>query len=110
MFRGAARTDRTHGEVVAAFRAAGCSVQSLAAVGGGVPDLLIGMSGRAFLVEVKDGQAPPSARRLTPAQLAWREAWRGPWALVHSAEEALALVKAWSLEVCGVQASGITKE
>jgi hypothetical protein len=98
MFRGAAKVDRTHREVVSALRSLGCSVQSLAAVGGGVPDLLVGFSGRAYLVEVKDGSAAPSARRLTPAQAQWREAWRGPWALVLGAEDVPDLVSQWRRE------------
>lgn len=77
MMRRAAKVDANHRAVVNLFRAYGCSVQSLAAVGDGVPDLLVGRFGRSHLVEVKDGSKPPSQRKLTKAQVAWRDAWKG---------------------------------
>lgn len=39
--RRAARVDANHAEIVAALRDRGCLVQSLAALGHGVPDLLV---------------------------------------------------------------------
>lgn len=87
--RTAARTDDNHREIVDALRAVGASVESLAAVGRGVPDLAVGFRGLTYLLEVKDGAKPPSARRLTPAEAAWHESWRGQVATVASIEEAL---------------------
>lgn len=93
--RRAARTDTNHREVVAALRAVGCSVSSLAAVGQGVPDLLVGVSGATLLVEVKDGSRSPSERRLTACQQSWMAEWRGgPVAVVDSAEAAVRAVVA----------------
>lgn len=87
----AARVDANHADVVAALRAVGASVQSLAVCGGGVPDLLVGLRGRTYLIEVKDGSKPPSARRLTPDEEAWHREWRGaPVAVVKNVDEALA--------------------
>ena len=43
--RRAARTDENHTAIVQALLDAGCSVQSLAAVGCGCPDLLWGLAG-----------------------------------------------------------------
>jgi hypothetical protein len=45
-----------------ALRSAGATVQSLAGVGKGVPDLLVGFKGQTLLFEVKDGFKPPSKR------------------------------------------------
>lgn len=92
--RRAARTDSNQGEIVAALRAAGCTVQSLAAVGGGVPDLLVAdRDGVLILLECKDGSKPPSARRLTQEQEAWHEEWRGsPIYVVTDAEEAISVL------------------
>lgn len=75
--RRAARTDRNHAEIVTALTEAGCRVQSLASVGGGVPDLLVEVGGRLLLIEVKDGSKSPSRRKLTDEQQAWHEAWQG---------------------------------
>lgn len=87
----AARTDSNHTDVVKALRKAGCRVQSLASVGKGVPDLLVGSpTGRLVLLEVKDGAKVPSARKRTPDQVTWHEAWSAcPVFVVLSPEEAV---------------------
>lgn len=90
--RRAAKVDGNQAEIVAALRRAGCSVQSLAAIGKGCPDLLVGRAGRNYALEIKDGRKPPSARRLTPDETAWLESWHGQVAVVTSVETALAAV------------------
>jgi hypothetical protein len=88
--RRAAKIDANQTQVVLALQAAGATVQSLAAVGQGVPDLLVGFQGKTLLMEVKDGQKPPSARRLTEDQLKWHGVWRGgPLAVVDGVDAAL---------------------
>jgi hypothetical protein len=94
MFRRAARIDRNQPQIVAALEARGYCVQSLAAVGAGVPDLLVGAHGRTMLLEVKDGLRAPSERRLTPTQQRWHEWWRGGVWLVEGVDQALAVVEA----------------
>ena len=90
-----AKVDANHGAILAALRAAGCSVQSLATVGRGCPDLLVaGPDGDLHLMEIKDGSKPPSKRRLTPDESRWISAWRGSVHVVHSPEGALAVVGA----------------
>lgn len=95
--RRAARTDQNHSEVVSAFRKMGCSVVSLAAIGSGCPDLLVahrkGSGWANTLVEVKDGSKPPSGRSLTPDQVTFHAAWKGPIAIVQSIDDVLALLK-----------------
>jgi len=90
--RRAARVDDNQAEIVAALRKCGCTVQSLAAVGNGVPDLLVGRAGVNYLLEVKDGSKPKSARELTPDELRWLYAWRGSAAVVETVEEAMKAV------------------
>ena len=88
--RRAARTDQNHEEIVKALRDVGATVQSLAAVGHGVPDLLVGFCGQTILIEVKDAKQPPSKRRLTEDQIRWHGAWcGGPVAVVDGIEAAL---------------------
>lgn len=72
------------------LRAIGCSVQSLAAVGSGCPDILAAKGGRMFLFEVKD-----DGGRLTPQQKKWHAEWRGRAHVVWSAEEARKVVQYW---------------
>jgi hypothetical protein len=89
----AARIDANHEQVVLALRTAGATVQSLAAVGQGVPDLLVGFQGKTLLMEIKDGNKTPSERRLTEAQLKWHGAWRGgPLAVVDGVDAALRML------------------
>lgn len=88
--RRAAKVDDNQPEIVQALRKLGCSVQLLHAVGAGCPDLLVGWQGNSFLIEVKDGNKPPSARKKTDAQVIWHDAWRGsPVAVVCNIREAL---------------------
>jgi hypothetical protein len=54
--RRAARVDANHLDIAHALRQAGVHVTSLAAVGNGVPDLLLSFRGRWFVAEVKDGE------------------------------------------------------
>lgn len=88
--RRAAKIDSNQAAIVQALRAAGASVQSLASVGSGVPDLLVGISGKTALFECKDGSRPPSQRALTPDQQKWHREWRGgTLAVVDGVEAAL---------------------
>lgn len=80
--RRAAKVDANQRVIVEALRKCGATVQSLASVGDGVPDLLVGYAGETWLLEVKDPSHPPSARRLTPLQKLWHERWRGKRAYV----------------------------
>lgn len=90
--RRASRTDRNQSEIVEALRKLGASVQPLHSAHDGIPDLLVGYQGRNFLIEVKDGERVPSARKLTPCQVQWHREWSGQAAIVTSTEEAIALV------------------
>lgn len=84
--RQAAKVDVNQAEIVEALQRVGANVESLADVGRGVPDLLVGYSGRLLLLEVKSG---PRAR-LTTTQAIWHRQWAGyPVYVVRSVEEAL---------------------
>ena len=72
------RVDANHTAIVKVLREhPDVTVQSLAGVGDGTPDLLIGVAGLTHLVEVKDGDKPPSGRSLKPSQVEWVEHWHG---------------------------------
>ena len=72
-----ARRDANHAEIVVCLQSFGFSVLDLAAVGGGCPDLVVGLSGINILVEIKDGSKSPSARQLTPDQQEFFATWHG---------------------------------
>ena len=88
--RRAAKIDDNQTAVVETLRRVGAKVQSLGAVGKGCPDLLVMYGFRLWLLEVKDGAKPPSARALTPDQVQWHSDWAGaPLSVVTSPTEAL---------------------
>ena len=90
--RRVAKKDDNHPEIVQALRQIGCTVQDLAVVGDGCPDLLVGYRGRNFVLEVKDGEKVPSARKLTPEQVVWHHDWRGDARVVETVEQAIRAV------------------
>lgn len=90
--RRAAKIDANQPEIVDVARRMGCTVQPLHTVGGGVPDLLVGISGVNDLWEIKDGKKPPSERRLTPDQITWHDDWRGSVQVIDSVDKAVARI------------------
>ena len=66
---------------------------SCAAIGGGFPDLAVGIYGVTDLVEVKDGEKTPSQRKLTPDQVKFFEAWKGSVRVVNNIEDVAAHYK-----------------
>ena len=90
--RRAAKVDDNQAVIVAAYRGVGASVTPTHTAGDGFPDLAVGFRGQNFLVEVKDGEKPPSRRKLTPDQEEWHRAWRGQVAVVKNVSEALAAI------------------
>lgn len=86
------RTDTNQTAITKALKAAGATVLSLAAMGKGCPDLLVGYHGANLLVEVKDGAKVPSRRKLTADQVQWHADWRGQVCVVTSVKQALELL------------------
>lgn len=84
------RVDANQPEIVAALRAAGCSVCCIHTVGYGCPDLLVGRSGQNYLLEVKSARGV-----LSPYEVSWHASWRGQVVIVRSVEEAFA--------ACGIE-------
>jgi hypothetical protein len=91
--RRAARVDENQGLIVKALRACGATVRIITQ-GDGIPDLLVGYRGHTILMEVKDGNKPPSARQLTTAEQIFFDQWTGgKLFIVNSVEEALEVLK-----------------
>jgi hypothetical protein len=84
--RRAAKVDANQAAIVEALRKCGCSVLSLAAIGKGAPDLLIGLRGKNVLAEVKN---PDTRGKLNDLQNDWHTKWAGQVLTVTSPEDAL---------------------
>jgi hypothetical protein len=95
--RRAARRDANEGDIIKAMRAEGAYVKVINDEG--LFDLLVAYTGpsgfqHTLLLEVKDGAKPPSARRLTPAELKFHDEWPlSNLFIIISAEHAVALLK-----------------
>ena len=87
--RRAARVDANHTGIVQGLRKAGCSVLDLARMGKGCPDMLVGFGGLNILREIKDGDKPPSARKLTADEAKFHRDWKGMATVVNDLGEAL---------------------
>ena len=92
------RVDRNQKAIADALVKAGCTVQSLHTVGQGCPDLLVGLHGATWLIEVKHPEAPRAFKdgarsheaQTRARQMAWAHSWRGaPPLTVRTPEEAL---------------------
>lgn len=83
------KTDRNQKEIVDALRSCGATVHVTAQVGNGFPDLVCGIFGKNFLIEIKN---PEARGKLTAEQIVFRDRWKGKVYVVNSVEEALRVI------------------
>ena len=83
----AAKVDANQPAIVSALREVGVSVQSLATIGKGCPDIIAAKGERIWLMEIKGAKG-----KLTPDQVAWIHGWRGVVHIVRGVDDALELV------------------
>ena len=81
------KVDVSQKAIVAKLRQYGATVQILADVGRGVPDLLVGYVGKNFLMEVKSSKG-----KLSNTQQNWHLNWRGQVNIVRTEEDALNII------------------
>jgi hypothetical protein len=89
----AKRIDDLQPEIVLTLRKTGCTVLSLAAVGKGCPDLLVGFAGRLYLLEVKSEHG-----HLTGDQVIFHNTWYQHVQVVHNELEALRAIGAMVMD------------
>ena len=91
----AKRVDANQGAIVRDLSKMGAQVQSLAKIGKGVPDLLVGWQGKNFLFEIKNPLMPPSKQRLTDDEKNWHALWltAGQVHVIRTTEEALTIMR-----------------
>lgn len=90
-FRRAAKTDDNHKQIVTELRKAGASVYNTHQLKG-FCDICVGYKGMNYLMEIKDPNKPPSARRLTEREEEFHTTWRGQISVVHTTDEALDII------------------
>jgi hypothetical protein len=90
----AKRIDDNHKSIVDGLRAVGATVQSLAALGKGAPDILCGFRNQNWTFEIKNPLMPPSKRKLTEAEEDWHDQWKGQVSVIETLDEALIAIGA----------------
>ena len=99
----AAKVDDNQADIVEAFRLIGCSVADTSPAGSGFPDLVVGFVINRYpgtinvLVEVKDGEKPPSKRKLTPKQEDFHNSWVGPIEIAETTDDVMKIVRKYRL-------------
>jgi Holliday junction resolvase len=91
-----AKLDANQNAIVKELRKIGAFVQSLASIGKGCPDLLVGFRGNWFLFEVKDAEKTQSKRELTADEIEWilKASKTAKVYVVETPEQALQVVMA----------------
>lgn len=98
------RIDQNHNVIADGLRDAGHTILSTAPLGKGAPDIVSGglvpcpHCGVKFrqniMLEIKNGEQPPSKRKLTEAEQVFHDTWRGQIDVAESLEEALSAIGA----------------
>lgn len=87
------QTDPNHAPVMARFRALCPVVEDHSQGGHGYDAIVETARGSFYVVEIKDGTLPPSARRLSPNELKALDRWGHRYKVVLSEDEAIALAR-----------------
>jgi len=86
------RSDANQAIIVEAFRKLGYVVHHTHQSGSGFPDIIIcSPSGHMELVEIKDGNKPPSQQKLTSDQVRFHNNWPRKIPVINSLEAVLKL-------------------
>ena len=83
-----ARVDANQPETVKAFRDLGWSVLIISQLKN-CCDLVVSKEGYTMLIEVKDGNKPPSAQKLTEGESKFFSTWKGDWKIVTSIDDVI---------------------
>lgn len=89
--RRAAKVDENQKDLVLLWRTMGISVAITSASHDGFPDAVLGYGGLTVLVEIKDGNKPPSQRKLTPDQEKFHREFKGAITVVETEQQAIEL-------------------
>lgn len=89
-----AKVDENQPKIVEALRKAGAFVVITSQLKNAF-DILVAFQGKLFIMEIKDGEKPPSARKLTDGEIKCKKGIEGVGCIYHvvlSIEEALNVI------------------
>ena len=91
-FRRKAKVDKNQKEIVQALRKAGASVLITSQLKNCF-DILVGFQGVNYIVEIKDGNLPPSQRKLSAGETKFKDNWKGgKYYIIESVEQAIQMI------------------
>lgn len=91
--RRAAKVDDNQNEIVKGLRDYGASVLITSQLKNCF-DILVGYNGVNYIMEIKDGNKPPSQRKLSDGELNFKNTWKGGvYYVVNSLTEAINILK-----------------
>ena len=77
-----AKVDRNQPEIVKAFRDLGWSVLIISQLKN-CADIIVSKKNATIVIEIKDGEKPISAQKLTTGELKFKEMWHGQYKIVN---------------------------
>jgi hypothetical protein len=86
--RRAAKVDDNQSHIVTGLRKMGASVLVVSQLKNCF-DILVGWNGINYAFEIKDGNKPPSQRKLTSGEQNFFDSWNGQVSVVESLEDAI---------------------
>ncbi len=86
------RVDSNQKQLVKQLRGIGATVAITSNIGNGFVDIVVGYKGVNYLFEIKDGDKPPSQRKLTPDEVDFFNKWGGSCHVVHDIDECLEIL------------------
>ena len=87
-FRRAARVDANQAEIVKEFRRFGWYVLIISQLKN-CCDIIVSKNYRTVAIEIKDGNKPKSAQKLSEGELKFKDEWKGEYRLVNCIEDVL---------------------
>jgi len=88
------RTDANHKQIIDQIRQISfASVFSTHELGKGFPDIVVGFRGINYLFEIKDGKKSASQKKLTEAEIKFRNNWMGQVHIIEKIEDVLEILK-----------------
>lgn len=84
--------DANQNEIVEDLRQLGLSVATTSQAGDGFPDIIVAYKGVNYMIEIKDGNKPPSKQKLTPKQRKFHSEWKGQIDIANSLDEVFKVI------------------
>jgi Holliday junction resolvase len=87
------KIDDNQTQIVKNLRKLGYSVAVTSGLAKGFPDIIVGKNGKNWMIEIKDGDKPPSKRTLTDPEIKFHAEWQGQIAVCNNIDEVLKIIK-----------------